>query len=257
MINMKIYKIFPISIIVTILFIGGCKSTVNQTEVKTGQYEQSLEKEIKTTINVHYMLYIPEEYSTSEKEWPLILFLHGAGERGDDLSKVLVHGPPKLIAKENKKFPFVIVSPQCPERDSWSSKMQIATLNALLDEIVSKYRIDQKRIYVTGLSMGGFGTWTLAAAYPDRFAAIAPICGGGNPEDAEKIAHLPIWVFHGAKDQTVPIERSEEMVEALKKAGSQVKFTVYPEANHDSWTVTYENPELYDWFLQHTNPSIK
>ena len=138
---MKIYKILPISIIGTILFIGGCKSTVNQTVVKTGQYEQSLEKEIRTTINVHYMLYIPEEYSTSEKEWPLILFLHGAGERGDSLSKVLVHGPPKLIAKENKKFPFVIVSPQCPERDSWSSKMQIATLNALLDEIVSKYRI--------------------------------------------------------------------------------------------------------------------
>ena len=250
---LKSLIILILSITLLMLLIGNCTPLLAQTDVRAGQYSHSLEKEISLKLNIDYLLYIPEAYSTTDKAWPLILFLHGAGERGDDLSKVLIHGPPKLIAKENRAFPFIIVSPQCPENDFWTSKIQIETLNALLDEIVSKYRIDKRKIYVTGLSMGGYGTWSLATTYPDRFAAIAPICGRGNPEEAGKIAHLPIWVFHGAKDQTVPIKSSEDMVEALKKAGSDVKFTVYPEAGHDSWTVTYENPELYDWFLQHTN----
>ena len=99
--------------------------------------------------------------------------------------------------------------------------------------------------------MGGFGTWALAAAHPERFAAIAPICGGGDPKQAERLKDLPIWVFHGAKDPTVPLARSEEMVKALKEAGGEPKFTVYPDAGHDSWTETYDNPELYEWFLAH------
>jgi len=134
----------------------------------------------------------------------------------------------------------------------WGRENQIDTLNALLDHIVSLYRIDEERIYVTGLSMGGFGTWYMAAAYPDRFAAIAPICGGGDPESAGRIAHLPVWVFHGAKDETVRIKKSEEMVAALKKVGGKVKFTVYPDLGHNSWDATYGNPELYKWFLEHT-----
>ncbi|MCK4543538.1 MAG: prolyl oligopeptidase family serine peptidase [Spirochaetales bacterium] len=217
-----------------------------------GQHPQSFEKEITKTLRANCLLYVPEQYLTSQKEWPLILFLHGAGERGNDLSKVEIHGPPKLIAKENKEFPFVIVSPQCPKDGWWSSELQIDVLNALVDDVVSRYRIDRNRIYVTGLSMGGFGTWHLAAAYPDRFAAIAPICGGGNPEDAASMAHLPVWVFHGAKDSTVPLKRSEEMVAALQKSGCKVKFTVYPDAGHDSWSETYSNPDLYEWFLQHS-----
>jgi predicted peptidase len=120
----------------------------------------------------------------------------------------------------------------------------------LLDDIIRTYRVDRDRVYLTGLSMGGFGTWDLAAAHPEKFAAIAPICGGGNPQNAKKLARLPIWVFHGAKDPTVPIERSREMVEALKAAGANVKFTVYPEAQHDSWTETYNNPEFYQWLLE-------
>jgi len=215
-----------------------------------GQHPQSFEKKTTRTIRANYLLYVPEQYLTSQKEWPLILFLHGAGERGNDLSKVEIHGPPKLIAKEKKEFPFVIVSPQCPEDDSWSSERQIDVLNALLDDVVSRYRIDKNRIYVTGLSMGGSGTWCLATSYPDRFAAIAPICGGGNPEDAASIAHLPVWVFHGAKDDVVPPKKSEEMVTALKKAGCKVKFTIYPDAGHDSWSVSYNNPDLYAWFLR-------
>jgi predicted peptidase len=124
-------------------------------------------------------------------------------------------------------------------------------LNALLDEVVAQYKVDKKRIYLTGLSMGGYGTWALAGTSPERFAAIVPICGGGDPADARRLKDIPTWVFHGAKDSVVPLSRSEEMVKALKEAGSDVKFTIYPEAEHDSWTETYNNPKLYEWLLQH------
>jgi len=213
---------------------------------------QLFEKEITRILRADYLLYLPGQYSSSEKEWPLILFLHGAGERGSDLKKVEMHGPPKLVSKEGRTFPFVIVAPQCPGNDWWTHAHQIETVNALLDDVVSKYRIDQDRIYLTGLSMGGFGAWSLAAEYPGRFAAIAPVCGGGNPLEAGNLAQLPVWVFHGEKDPVVPVEKSREMVAALEKAGGNVRFTVYPEAGHDSWTETYNNPELYEWFLTHT-----
>ena len=151
-----------------------------------------------------------------------------------------------------KKFPFILVSPQSPGR-GWNPD----TLSALLDDVEKNYRVDKNREYLTGLSMGGYGTWALAAAQPHRFAAVAPICGGGNPKDAEKLKALPIWVFHGAKDPTVPLARSQEMVDALKSAGSEVKFTIYPDAVHDSWTETYDNPEFYTWLLSHTKGAAK
>lgn len=219
--------------------------------ISNGQNPQSVEKEIRKTVRINYLLYFPDEYHESDKSWPLILFLHGAGERGNDLEKIKIHGPPMLIAKKGKKYPFIIVSPQCPEDGWWDRDLEILTLNALLDDVISRFRIDKNRVYVTGLSMGGFGTWRLAIEYPERFAAVAPICGGGNPEKVAKISHLPVWVFHGAKDNVVLLKRSEEMVEALKKLGADVKFTVYPDAGHDSWTETYNNPDLYNWFLTH------
>lgn len=123
---------------------------------------------------------------------------------------------------------------------------------ALLDEVTAAYRADTDRIYVTGLSMGGFGTWSLGIAYPDRFAALAPICGGNNPQQVSLLKQVPVWVFHGAKDTVVPLSQSEAMVEALREAGGDVKLTVYPEAGHDSWTETYNNDELYEWLLQHS-----
>lgn len=209
------------------------------------QQEKHFEKKVLVTEKLDYLLYLPPKYQSSRLRWPLMLFLHGAGESGTNLAKVKIHGPPKLV-ETNQAFPFILVSPQSPGR-GWDPE----ALNALLDEMISRYRVDKERVYVTGLSMGGYGTWTLAAAHPDKFAAIAPICGGGNPADAPKLARLPIWVFHGAKDPTVPVRRSEEMVEAIKAAGGDVKFTVYPEAGHDSWTETYNNPELYKWLLAH------
>jgi predicted peptidase len=208
------------------------------------QHACELDRTAKVQMN--YLLYLPKEYEQKES-WPLLLFLHGAGERGDDLEQVKKHGPPKLI-EAGEQFPFIVVSPQCP-RGRWWETFDLATL---LDEIEENYKVDKNRVYVTGLSMGGFGTWALAAYQPERFAAMVPICGGGDAVRARFAARVPAWVFHGAKDSVVPIERSETMVEALKKArgDGDVKFTVYPEAGHDSWTETYANPELYEWLLQ-------
>lgn len=211
------------------------------------QQVQVLERTITKTVTINYLLYLPPDYDDAgDKRWPVMLFLHGAGERGDDLEKVRAHGPPKLVA-EGRDFPFIIVSPQCPQDIWWD----LVALDVLLYEVIEKHIVDEDRIYVTGLSMGGFGTWNLALTSPHRFAAIAPVCGGGNPHRISLIKHLPVWVFHGAKDSVVPVQKSEEMVEALKACGGDVRFTVYPEADHDSWTATYNNPELYEWLLQH------
>lgn len=227
----------------TILFaIIMITSSFSQQEKQT---VHNFSKEIKVTVSANYLLYLPKDYSENNESYPLVLFLHGAGERGNDLEKVKVHGLPRLI-NEGKEFPFIVVSPQCPEEVFWSTDI----LSALLDEIEANYRVDKNRIYVTGLSMGGHGTWSLALAEPNRFAAIAPVCGWSVPSVACTIKHLPIWVFHGAKDDVVPISASEIMVERLKSCDGNVKFTVYPEANHDSWTETYNNEELYKWFLE-------
>ena len=205
------------------------------------QKAAKLDIEIKAQMD--YWIYLPQDYEKQEKV-PLLLFLHGAGERGNDLNKVKVHGPPKLI-EAGKKFPFIVVSPQCPEGRWWATH----ELVALIDNLESKYKIDPDRIYVTGLSMGGFGTWALADRIPNRLAAIAPVCGGGNTVTARSLAKLPTWVFHGAKDTVVPLTLSQDMVDAMKKHGGEPKLTIYPEAGHDSWTETYNNPEFYEWLL--------
>ncbi|MBL9168954.1 MAG: prolyl oligopeptidase family serine peptidase [Verrucomicrobiales bacterium] len=204
-----------------------------------------------------YLLSFPEGYDkSSKKKWPLLLFLHGAGERGTNLNKVAVHGPPKLIEK-GTKLPFIVVSPQCPAGEIWDD----ATLLALLDKLSRKHRVDPKRIYLTGLSMGGYGSWSLATRHPERFAAVAPICGGGerirlllmSESQRKALKTLGIWAFHGAKDSVVPLEESERMIKAVKAAGNTApKFTIYPETDHDSWTEAYNNPELFAWFLNYS-----
>jgi predicted peptidase len=207
------------------------------------QMEKHFQAQGNATAKIDYLLFLPQGYEKSHQRWPLMLFLHGVGECGTNLAKVKSHGPPRIV-ETKPDFPFILVSPQSPAH-GWN----VATLNALLDDVIRTYRVDKSRVYLTGLSMGGFGTWSLAAAHPEKFAAIVPICGGGKPADAKKLAALPIWVFHGAKDPAVPVERSREMVEAIKAAGGNVKFTEYPEAQHNCWTETYNNPELYKWLL--------
>jgi predicted peptidase len=236
------------------LFGFGALSYANQSAAADGSSQrdaaatpgsqQACKLDRTARVTLDYLLYLPKDYA-GKPAWPLMLFLHGAGERGDNLDVVKVHGPPKLIAA-GKEFPFIVVSPQCPKGRWWNA----FELAALLDEISEKYKVDQDRIYVTGLSMGGFGTWSLAAYQPKRFAAIMPICGGGDAIVTKLFKTVPAWVFHGAKDSVVPVERSEVMVDALEKAAGTVKFTVYPEAGHDAWTETYANPEVYQWLLQ-------
>ncbi|HSH93821.1 MAG TPA: prolyl oligopeptidase family serine peptidase [Roseimicrobium sp.] len=220
---------------------------------------QSFSKSFSKKLELEYLLYLPKDYATDKKKsWPLMVFLHGAGERGKDLGVLTKHGPPRLI-KEGQEFPFIIVAPQCPVDQCWDDDAVLG----LLEAVMKKQRVDPKRVYLTGLSMGGYATWSLVTKYPERFAAAAPICGGGNKIDVlvggkKKIAALkrvPIWVFHGGKDNVVPLAESERMIETLKKAGvKDIQLTVYPEAQHDSWTATYANPALYEWFLKQSLP---
>jgi predicted peptidase len=208
--------------------------------------EVPAEKGTKTTL--HYWLALPPaSESKPDGGWPLMLFLHGAGERGTDLNAVKVHGPPKLIGTTHppELDKFIIVSPQCPAGRGWD----LVALKGLVDHILKTQPVDPNRIILTGLSMGGYATWGLLAEHPDLAAAAVPICGGGKPETAAKFKHVPIRVYHGAKDKSVPQKRSDEMVEALKKAGGNPEYTVFPDAGHDSWTEAYADAKLYQWML--------
>jgi predicted peptidase len=231
----------------TLFGLLGCRSSGEWTRAE-GQQAQSFERKVTRSFSGKFLLYLPKDFGKEKKKWPLMMFLHGSGERGDDLEKVKVHGPPKLVA-QGKEFPFIIISPQCPEGTRWAS--QVEMLNALLDEAMAKLPVDEERIYLTGLSMGGQGVWHFAYQYPQRFAAIAPVCGWGVRDVMCVFKNMPAWIFHGAKDDVVPVAESERLYEGLKKCGNDVKYTVYPDANHDSWTETYNNPELYTWLLQH------
>jgi predicted peptidase len=248
--KLKGYKMKKGIIVFGFAFVGalvffGCASSKQSQEEVVGQHAKTFSKEIKKKVEMNYLLYLPKNYNSAKEKFPLLLFLHGSGERGSDLNLVKRHGPPKLI-DQGKDFPFIVASPQCPENVWWSTE----DLSALIDDLIQKYQVDEKRIYVTGLSMGGYGAWALVEKFPNRFAAIAPVCGGGNPLTICEIGKLPVWVFHGAKDPVVPVKEAQQMVDALKNCGNDVKLTIYPEAGHDAWTETYNNQELYDWLLK-------
>jgi predicted esterase len=192
-----------------------------------------------------HQVYLPDGYDAdTTKKWPLILFLHGSGERGSKLEVVSHTGLPQLIA-QGQKYPAIIISPQCPANEWWNP----AELSSLIDDVCAKYRVDTDRICVTGLSMGGFGAWSLALSEPERFAAIAPICGGGDTADAARLAKLPVWAFHGAKDDVVSPDMSREMVKAITAAGGKPHLTIFPNDGHFCWMDAYKMPELYTWLL--------
>jgi predicted peptidase len=213
-------------------------------------------------LKLAYLLFMPEAYSSRKsRKWPLILFLHGVGERSRNPREVARHGPPRIV--ENLPgFPFLIVSPQCPPGQIWSNDALIA----LLDRVCATCRVDPSRIYLTGLSMGGYGAWNLALEYPERFAAVAPLCGGGDPirirlaepKALAALKNLPVWAFHGVRDTVIPISESERMVKALRGSGnSGVRLTRYPRAGHDCWTQTYGDLRLYEWFLSHRSRPVR
>ncbi len=210
---------------------------------------QSAQQKMKTTIQaeINYLMFLPKDYVKSGKPSPMIVFLHGSGERGTDLEKVKAWGPPAIVEK-NPDFPFIVVSPQCPQGQWWNTYL----LKGMIDDVLANYNVDKSRVYLTGLSMGGFGAWELAMTFPGYFAAIAPICGGGNPLLVSKLKNTPVWVFHGKKDESVPEQQSAMMVEALKKIGADVEYTVLPEGGHsDAWIYAYDKAGLFDWFLKH------
>ena len=199
-------------------------------------------------VTMKCLMDFPDGYDKDPtKKWPLMLFLHGAGERGSDVEKVRTHGPVKEV-RRGHKLPFIIVAPQCVENELWD----VPSLIALLDHVEHHYRVDKDREYLTGLSMGGFGTWELAAAQPGRFAAIAPVCGGGNWIKAWMLTKTPVWAVHGDADPVVPVDETRRMVDRLKALGNpEVKLTIVPGGGHDVWTDFYASDDIYNWFLQH------
>lgn len=204
---------------------------------------------------VNYLLYLPGSYGKDPQvRWPLILFLHSRGERGDDLEFLKRHPLPKILDQETG-FPFIVVSPQLSLDKLWWSD-QIDPLNELLDQIEASYSVDPRRVYLTGLSMGGFGAWEFALRYPGRFAALVPIAGGWKegrrevPADICRLEDLPIWVFSGGQDTIVYPFQSAVLVDAIKACGGNIRYTFYPDADHEgSWNRAYADPELYEWML--------
>ena len=224
-----------------ILLALGCRTGA----LPPGQSAQSFSGTVTKRVAYRYLLYLPKGYlADPARRWPLLLFLHGSGERGDDLAKVKVHGPPKFLDGRDD-FPFVVVSPQCPEGERWSAE----GLLALLDDVVKRLRIDVDRVCVTGMSMGGRGTWDIAMSDPGRFAAIAPVCGGALPDRACRLRDVPVRAYHGAKDPVVPLAETQSIVDAVRKCGGSVELLVDPEAGHDSWSRAYSDPDLWAWLL--------
>jgi len=200
-----------------------------------------------------YRIYVPEDYDAAEK-YPLVLFLHGSGERGDDNRAQTKKNTvmQTLLNEENlAKYPCVVLAPQCPEDLWWAGDDDDNTgeLMGLLEQTKAAYSIDDNRVYITGISMGGYGTWGMLTAYPDYFAAAVPVCGGWEPEDASLFKHVPIWAFHGARDKAVRPENSRDMVKALELTGGNVRYTEYPKEKHQSWEKAWREPELFEWMF--------
>ena len=235
-------KVFLEALINGIVWAGG-RASAGSAEPAPGQ---QVEQRFKTSdsAEVPYLLYLPESYKPGAP-LPIMLFLHGRGESDGPLSVVAKWGPPLSVSR-GEKLPYILLSPQCPKEDNWSSAIQQARLTELLNSIVEKFGADKNHIYLTGLSMGGSGSWRMAADHPELFAAVVPICGRGDLKDADTLKSLPIWVFCGDQDQV--FKPNEALVQAIKQAGSQsVHFTSLENIGHNSWSAAYASPDLYQW----------
>jgi predicted peptidase len=214
-----------------------------------GQHPETFQRRVVVEAEGQMLLYLPAGFRVhGAKRYPLLVFLHGSGESGTDLEKLKAHGLPKIVATRSD-FPFVVASPQTPA-PFWPHDP--VTLNAMLDELLDRLPIDRNRVYLTGISMGGIMSYRWASENPTRFAAVVPVSGSGNPEDACRLKDLPVWAFHGAKDHSVQVEREDGMIKAINACGGHARITVDPEGDHDDpyWSTVYGNPELYDWLLK-------
>lgn len=208
--------------------------------------------EEKTIGEIHYLVRYPNGFD-NKKKYPVILFLHGAGGRGTDL-EIVKSSPYFSITETYADFPFITVAPQC-SAGTWFDLFE--TLKVLVCRIAGEQYTDRERFYVMGASMGGYATWQIAMSMPEYFAAIVPICGGGMYWYAGQLKNVAVWAFHGAKDSTVLVDESQKMVDAANRAGGNARLTVYPENAHDSWSDTYKNSKVFQWFLQHRNENAK
>ncbi|NKB70376.1 MAG: prolyl oligopeptidase family serine peptidase [Candidatus Latescibacteria bacterium] len=199
-----------------------------------------------------YLLFLPSGYDPEGAEqWPLIFFHHGSGENGDNIERVKVHGPPRIV-EEDADFPFVVLAPQIPSDPPWEAIVNGAWMG-LLDQVQATHAIDADRVYLTGLSQGGFISWLLGVQFPERFAAVVPIAGGLDVEDevACRLQGVPVWAFHGDRDAAVPPSASQVLVDALEECGGNIRFTLYEGVGHvGAWQRAYGDPGLYDWLLQ-------
>ena len=234
---------------------GNCKYWNTQGEL---QFDLTFENGINQNpedVNYHYIKYLPKGYkSDTLNKWPLLIFLHGGSGRGTDTLDLYDYGPFDQTYR-GREFPFIIVAPQCPKHIRWSTENW---LENFYSELISKYNIDTNRIYLTGVSLGGSGTWYLAVKYPEKFAAIAPMSGFTNHMDyihnnIYRLKDMPVWAFHGELDKNVPFEETESLVNKLKKINNKLKFTPYPDAGHSIHHLIYPGNELYDWFIEIDN----
>lgn len=230
--------------------------------IETGQHAHVFEYRLtyagnQVTARMNYLLFLPSSYGKDPQyKWPLIMFFHGAGGIGDNVNIIKNDGIPYIV-EQNPDFPFVALSPQIPNPYQytwvWNEPALYEVMTALLDNIIANYAVDVNRVYLTGASLGGRWVWGMAIAHPEKYAAIAPVCGAVSyPSQACALKDVPVWAFHGAKDTDVSIWTTDVMVDAIKACGGDVKYTVYPDLGHDIWRVTYTNQELYDWFLSHS-----
>ncbi len=200
----------------------------------------------KTPERYDYLLYLPKKYETAKRQYPLLIYLHGGSLRGNNLENLKAYGPPQLV-DQGRNFDCIIVSPQCPANKYWSTDNWF---EPLYTELTTKYRVDPRRVYLTGISMGGYGTWQTAVAYPDKFAAIVPLCGGcDDSTQICQISQVPVWTFHGTADEAIPVSVTERLVKSLRDCKGNVRFTKLVDKGHGI-EYLYGKKYLYKWLLK-------
>ena len=240
---MRIYNIYFFRVI-AILFINNFLiGDINMLE-KNLTFKSSN----SSGVDLSYLLYLPDNYDEVFSSLPLVLFLHGVGERGNNLSLVKKHGIPKRIEKGDS-FPFICIAPQCPKDGYWNRPDIINALFALVNKVKKDFSLKSNKVYGTGLSMGGLGVLEMAIQDPSFFSAIIPVCGGANLDQIDRIRSLPIWLFHGDRDMVHPVENSINIYQKLQSKNTNIHLTVYGNTGHDSWTMTYDNDEIYNWLF--------